>query len=105
MCLHLNRSDAKGDMTGQVERVATRENSMKKHIDPETQQDIQSARTIGSVRFRFRSVNGQIYSTDQQSFTPRLTTTRTRKLLNDLYTELAFYNKSMAEAICKRHNA
>lgn len=55
--------------------------------------------------FRFRSLNGSIYSSNPDAFTPRVTTTRVRKILNALYRELLKYDPVTAEEICKYYNA
>jgi hypothetical protein len=54
---------------------------------------------------RFRSLNGQVISNRPDAFEPRLTTTRAKWILNELYAELSKHDQGAAEQICRRHNA
>ncbi len=56
-------------------------------------------------KFRFRSSTGSIFSNNPEAFTPKVTTTQARQMLNEFYEKLCEYDKAAAEEICKKHNA
>lgn len=54
---------------------------------------------------RFGSLNGNIISNAENAFERRVTTTRAKWILNELYAELAKHDPDAAERICRSHNA
>lgn len=54
---------------------------------------------------RFGSLNGNIISNAENAFERRVTTTRAKWILNELYAELAKHDQDAAERICRSHNA
>ena len=54
---------------------------------------------------RFRSLAGSIYSANPNATSKKITISRARLIMNELYNELAKYDKESAENICRNHNA
>lgn len=54
---------------------------------------------------RFRSMGGKIRSSNQYAVRPNVTPSAARRMLNELYTELAKHDPEKAEAICRQQNA
>lgn len=65
----------------------------------------QSKRSLQLPVGRFRSMNGAIYSTNPKAAQSKVTTTRARQIMNELYCALLRHDPEYAEHICKRHNA
>ncbi len=57
------------------------------------------------TKFKFRSIMGKIYSTDPDAFDPKLTTSRARSLLNDLYEIANRCDPEATKSVLKKNNA
>ena len=54
--------------------------------------------------FRFRSSNGNIYSNSPEATEPRLTISRARILLNELYEIAIMHDPESVKMVCNKNN-